>query len=826
MKYTKMILRKYSRIKLNMIDTIEIDFTNPINIILGCNGSGKTSIVGELLQLVGYHQDFGSNGYKSVELISGSSTYVVIADFSEKKPHSFLQDGVNLNPGGTISVQLELVKMHFGIDSEIVDLLIGRLRFTRMSAAKRKDIIMRMSGQVLDYALSAHDLTKMKTRDLKGVISHLKSRSMQLSKKLDELSERVDMHRIETINSEISKCTELMDPSVGVNESYDKRRDACLATLKELEVCSKDLLETRAKGALLRHRLKDDIKDEFSLDESISKHTSTSHHLDQKAIELMNEQDQITRDILEKNKHGDVVQLNKWKEEKTSLESSIASLRARIRTFKFDSIPTDTPSAKEVKDELLGALNNIPNNEDGRYSRIVLNKAKNELLSYESRKITLSQSLRRNTIVLDDLNQVKETKCPKCKYVYREGVTEAEIEKYEKLVAIDSESIRSIDKEIDTTTETIKQIEEYASALNELIKLKVTYPIGNLLNELIKEDGFKQSKETTVPVALTWVSDYEIALELKDKVDELERLNYKLGVAEQYVDKAMDDLTTKSRSLEDSAQDIQASLISCRENLSLLNELRKLHIKEDTLVIQLDKLGVRLTEEYNSAIATSKTGWLRHVVRLNMVELSLYKNDINERASSMAILDEMNSQLIKAEEEYVTFKLLASLLSPVDGIIAKTVGGFLHHMCKQINETIGHVFTYNLTVNVSSTDLLDYKFPLHSSNQEKAPKDVSLGSDGQMEIVDFAFKLVAMRQLGLSGYPLVLDEPGRTMDEVHQSNLMGYIKVLMDSHRHSQCLFISHFAFASGVFKDANYIVLNPSNITVPGEYNTNVIIT
>ena len=64
------------------------------------------------------------------------------------------------------------------------------------------------------------------------------------------------------------------------------------------------------------------------------------------------------------------------------------------------------------------------------------------------------------------------------------------------------------------------------------------------------------------------------------------------------------------------------------------------------------------------------------------------------------------------------------------------------------------------------------------------------------------------------------------MDEVHQSNLMGYIKVLMDSHRHSQCLFISHFAFASGVFKDANYIVLNPSNITVPGEYNTNVIIT
>ena len=72
MKYTKMILRKYSRIKLNMIDTIEIDFTNPINIILGCNGSGKTSIVGELLQLVGYHQDFGSNGYKSVELISGA----------------------------------------------------------------------------------------------------------------------------------------------------------------------------------------------------------------------------------------------------------------------------------------------------------------------------------------------------------------------------------------------------------------------------------------------------------------------------------------------------------------------------------------------------------------------------------------------------------------------------------------------------------------------------------------------------------------------------------------------------------------------------------
>lgn len=826
MKFDKIVLRGYIRIALNMIDSIEIDFNQPTTIILGCNGSGKTSIVGELIQLVGYHQDFKKNGYKTVHLSLNGSKYIVEADFSEKHPHKFYKDGENLNQGGTVTVQQELVKMHFGIDSDIVDLFLGRLTFTSMSPSKRKEMIMKMSGQVLDYALSAFDAAKVKTRDLKGALAHLRSRILEVSKTVDDLTTEVDMDRISAMQEEITKCTELMDPQVGVSDDFITFRDKALEHLAAIDEISKELIKHQVKSAALRHSLRSSINSELDLDDQIGKQDSKHHHLAETATNLMHEQDQITRDIIEKNAHGDAVQVANWKTEVKTLESDISALKSRVRLFEFKSLPSDTPPPQMVRDELVELLGNIPDNTDGRYSRLRLSQIKNDLMVFEKRRGDIETTLRKNRHALDTMREVKSSKCPKCNYVYKEGVTESDILRFEEIVSSDVKMIDSIKKQEEDLKEEANRIETYAYALNELIQLKTRYPVSNLLEHLIKDGVFNHSPSTTNPIVHTWCSDYEIAIAVRDKTAELERLNYKLSVAEQYVDKAMDDLTKRSRSLEDKAQEVQAEITLCKEYLSKLSTLRSLYRREDQLVTAAERHGRAMKEALELAVTVSKTQNLRQAVRMNNIELSSYKSKVEERNSAISVLDDMQTQVVKVEEDFYAYKLLTSLLSPIDGIIAKTVGGFLHHMCKQINETIASVFTYDLKVLVSSGDLLDYKFPLQSNAMDNPPKDVSMGSDGQKEIVNFAFKLVAMRQLGFAGFPLVLDEPGRTMDEEHQRNFMNYIKTIMDAHRHSQCLFISHFAFASGVFKDASYVVLNPSNITVPGNYNVDVKIT
>lgn len=94
-----------------------------------------------------------------------------------------------------------------------------------------------------------------------------------------------------------------------------------------------------------------------------------------------------------------------------------------------------------------------------------------------------------------------------------------------------------------------------------------------------------------------------------------------------------------------------------------------------------------------------------------------------------------------------------------------------------------------------------------------------------MEIIDFAFKLIASLYLGFSNYPLYLDELGQNQDETHLTNAMNYVKMLIDADRHSQLFMISHYAAGHGSFTQADYLVLNGANISTPQRHNEHAVI-
>jgi ABC-type Mn2+/Zn2+ transport system ATPase subunit len=92
-----------------------------------------------------------------------------------------------------------------------------------------------------------------------------------------------------------------------------------------------------------------------------------------------------------------------------------------------------------------------------------------------------------------------------------------------------------------------------------------------------------------------------------------------------------------------------------------------------------------------------------------------------------------------------------------------------------------------------------------------------------IEIINLAFRLVAMSYLGLQDYPLYLDEPGRAFDPAHKSAVVNMVKSLLEQSTFSQIFMISHDYAQYGALANAQLCVMNPTNVVVPKDYNSHV---
>jgi ABC-type uncharacterized transport system ATPase subunit len=127
---------------------------------------------------------------------------------------------------------------------------------------------------------------------------------------------------------------------------------------------------------------------------------------------------------------------------------------------------------------------------------------------------------------------------------------------------------------------------------------------------------------------------------------------------------------------------------------------------------------------------------------------------------------------------------------------------------------------------VGEKDELDYRFPLRAGMSLEDADDVSEGSTSQVDVVDFAFRIMTILYLGLEDMPFYLDEPATTMDEAHRSNIILFIKEYVDMRKASQLFLVSHYFQQSGAFHPSETLLLDATNIVnVPGVYNRHAIL-
>ena len=184
MKITKLRLVKYLRITESVTNVFEINPTAPTQFIIGTNGSGKSSIMYELSPLPAEKAFYAKGGSKEIHLTHDGSFYVLISNFEEGQHHHFLKDGKELNEGGTITVQKELVKQHLRYTSEIHQMVTGARRFHQMSLSERKYWFTTLADADYEYAINVFNKIKDRARDVSGALKLAKKRLVIESSKL------------------------------------------------------------------------------------------------------------------------------------------------------------------------------------------------------------------------------------------------------------------------------------------------------------------------------------------------------------------------------------------------------------------------------------------------------------------------------------------------------------------------------------------------------------------------------------------------------------------------------------------------------------------
>jgi hypothetical protein len=187
----------------------------------------------------------------------------------------------------------------------------------------------------------------------------------------------------------------------------------------------------------------------------------------------------------------------------------------------------------------------------------------------------------------------------------------------------------------------------------------------------------------------------------------------------------------------------------------------------------------------------------------------------------------MEKQLKDVTLDSEAYQLMINELSPTDGLIADCLRGYIEVFAEQMTSIIRSIWSYDYTVlpcGVGEDNELDYMFKFKVGMDDNDSDDVSQASESQVDIVDFAFRLLVIFHLELESFPFYLDEPAVSLDETHRNNIILFIKDYVEMRKTSQLFLISHYFQQSGAFHPNETMMLDSTNIiNVPSLYNKHV---
>ena len=237
----ELILNGYDRLNTNNFKKIHFSFKKKIQIIIGTNGSGKSSILEELSPLPAESKYYSKDGYKIIKITHFGKRYILKSSFNPVF-HSFKIDDEEINTGGTISEQRKLVKQHFNIDLKSHLVSIGKHKFTNMSTDVKKEWFKNLADSNFDYAISVYKRLREASKETTVALKLAKNKLVSISSKVMPKS---DLEVLQKECEELYKVVEYMiENRNSPTAPLEKTDDIIQSNLYRIDSISTTVLKT------------------------------------------------------------------------------------------------------------------------------------------------------------------------------------------------------------------------------------------------------------------------------------------------------------------------------------------------------------------------------------------------------------------------------------------------------------------------------------------------------------------------------------------------------------------------------------------------------
>lgn len=827
MKIISLELCGYRRLRLNQVKRFKITLKEAIQLILGTNGSGKSSLMEELSPLPAISNNYTKDGYKIIELTNNGHQYTLTSKFSPKQEHSFIKNGVEMNEGGTITVQKELVKFEFGITPDIFDLLIGSEKFHLMSPARKREWFTELGESNYEYSLRVFGKLRERYRDTQGAIKIAKKRLViESAKLLSEDDEKLYRNEVSEIHRVMTTLLENRDTSLRPMDEVRNTFDAVSARLGNVADTILGMRLMKPKDCVVTS----DIDIEFFI-RNLSQ--------DIKNIETAIQSKVQDFDTLEKS-HAIMLKAGgagiKELEERTKpIVAKQLAIRASQQLGLVFSEPEKVLDIIDtIEPALYDLLSDLPVNKDRQYSRLTLDKEAEFQLARlnEKKQYELAYAQQHGQkLHLEHHKKEGVIECPNCTHKWIRGYDEASYQRVLKTLEELEQKIAESVKAIRASEERVMLINDYARKYREYMRTVESTKILDPFWTIVEQ----QEKITDAPRDILSM----LGMLRVDLGKEIEFLALSKEIADiNELAKSMQE--TEANNLEELSKKMEVAQNELSSLTKELNLIRNLHLQYQAYLSQL-KTMFALNEDIKSLIKQygdlkdtqveiHRNTAINRCIRELQYILATKEKLITESDVQKGIVNDIKTQIARSEEDEEALKLLINNLSPTDGLIAEGLFGFIRNFVKQMNTIIRKTWSYPLEVvpcgmNEDGGVELDYRFPLIVQTKDNVMPDVSKGSSGMKEIVDLAFKIVAMKYLGLSRAPIFLDEWGKTLDVQHKKASVESLKALMEQQSFTQLFMISHDFMQYSSLSNVEVCVLDTTNIITPPDYNRHVII-
>lgn len=842
-KYESLELSGFLAFQFSNIKKLTLDTAAITQLIIGANGSGKSSLLRECTPRPANRPDYEPGGYKKVILTHHGSEYMLLSDFGNReRSHSFTKDGVELNKGGTATVQDDLVRDHLGYSKTVEDIVTGKHNFARSPAGLRKSLLMTLNPFQIEFILDHYKSVMSSIRACKNNLTMLYERKATIETEMlsDEVTLELEREKAE-LDKELSVAVEYIHR---LSEKIRGLDDTGFETsVNELDAYRSKILDIRREAPAWKDIPRGNLGEiEATLDRRISDQETRIPMFDERIhehVQDVNKYQSILDEIEEKTTTGD-------------LNSEIDSLTAEIDSLSKSLI--DDPFSSGIMDELpevLETLKSLVSEFLGCQVRLIGSISIQRKRQYREKHVYRigvmekeSERLRERQLSLDDTGSITENDLPRTNCAKMACPLFASFKASQEKAAQELNRITEANRVlnhhltrarlyVDGVTKQLTELEVYIPHLVSLFRLLREYPyLRTILGDM---DILAKLQSQPMQIYNTLMDHYQNSLNvyrhhsltksLEEKLATRAKLAETDASERHLIDSILSEKQDALAAVTRQKQSAQALLDNARGEKKVLAEYRNatawVERTKERVSELLKEAGVSyeksLYTEVKSILETFRTeaisrmGKIDHTLKGQMILKARYESEVM-------------GQIEKIEARRKELLLMATALSPNDGLPHGYTVRFINALIASMNYYISQVFNYHFElIPLNDRDSIDYKFSAQAG--DVLVPDISTCSDAQQEMINLAFMLALIRHLNLEAYPIYLDEVGRSFDHHHKQQLLNLFKTLLDEASVSQMFVVNHHSVLWGGLTNLQILVLNELNIMLPPNYNEHAII-